>query len=87
MSARKDALWRILGLAYFATIGWVVLAIAAVAAIFWMVTDVVVQLLLGKEALPQSNNPATQFLKRLWSWGEGQLNYVLFGEGEFPFLP
>lgn len=84
---RTEALWRLLGLAYFVTIGWVVLLVAGVAGVIWMAIDVTVQLLFGKEAMPQPGNMGTRFLKRLWEWGNGQMEYVLFGEGSFPIFP
>jgi len=87
MSARTDALWRILGLVYFSAIGWIVLAIASIAAFLWMLVDVTFQLIFGRDGPPGESSPTTRFLGRLWEWGRGQVDYVLFGKGEFPFLP
>jgi len=87
MGARKDALYRLLGLVYLVTIGWIVISIASIAALLWMGIDVTFQLLLGREGPPNQTSATTRFLKRLWEWGRGQMDYVLFGKGQFPFLP
>lgn len=87
MGARTDALWRILGLVYLATIGWIVLTVAAVAGLLWMITDVIGQLITGDEFMPAQTSRPTRFLKRLWDWGHDQMEYVLFGTGSFPILP
>jgi len=84
---RMDAIWRVLGLVYFVTIGAVVLTIGLIAGLVWMVADVVTQLLLNRQGLPQPNNPVGAFLGRLYNWPLDQLNYVVLGEGSFPFLP
>lgn len=87
MGARMEAVWRILGLVWLATIGGLVLIIAGLAGLLWMVVDVIWQLITGRDGPPGRSSAAMRFLKRLWGWGNGQLNYVLFGEGTFPLLP
>lgn len=87
MGARMDAVWRVLGLVYLMTIGWLVLTIAGIAGLVWMIVDVLWQLIFGSEGPPQRSSGATRFLKRLWEWGHGQLEWVLFGKGTFPWLP
>jgi len=87
MSARTDALWRILGLVYFATIGWVVLTIAALAGLLWMGTDIVGQIVFNREFMPTESSATTRFFQRLWVWGRDQVTYVLFGRGSFPIAP
>lgn len=87
MGNRTEAVWRVLGLVYFVVIGWIVLTIAGIAAIIWMVVDVLMQLVTGREGWSGSTSGAGGFLKRIWDWGHGQLNWVLFGSGEFPILP
>lgn len=87
MKYRVDALWRIVGLIYFLTIGWIVLTIAAIAGLLWMVTDIIWQLVVGSEGPPGRSSAAMRFLRRLWDWGHEQLMYVLFGKGTFPIFP
>jgi len=51
------------------------------------VVDVIGQFLTGREFMPTESSATTRFLKRLWEWGRGQVDYVLFGKGSFPILP
>jgi len=85
---RMQAAYRILGLLYFVTIGWIVMSIAGVAAGLWMVIDVIAELLTGGEGWsPSSDSGLGGFLHRLYRWGLDQFQYVAFGKGTFPLLP
>lgn len=86
MSARSEAVWRLLGLVYLVTIFPLVALIGSVAALVYMLVDVVLQLLTGGEGLTTGSGRAS-WLSRLYEWGIAQAEYIFFGTGSFQFLP
>jgi hypothetical protein len=84
MEGRIMAVKQLLGLAYLLLIGWIVLSVAAFAGLLWMVVDVLSKLVTDDGI---SGGRATNFLRRVYALGLGQLEWIFFGEGEFPILP
>lgn len=76
-----QAVWRLVGLVYLFTIGWILLSIASAAAFIYMVIDVILQLVTGGSGLSGG------WLARIYDWGIGQVQWVFLGRGSFPWTP
>lgn len=88
MSARKEALWRIVALLWQAVIGYVFAIIVGTIGAVWMLIDLVWQLVLGSDGL-DSNSTVASYIARTLRWNVGQSLYSITGggDGEFRALP
>lgn len=88
-SPRREAVLRILGLAYL-VFAAVALLVLVPLVLLWMVVDVVWQLLTGQsgpEKHPTVFGRPNDVLVRLWTHTIHNIEWVLFGAGHFQFWP
>lgn len=81
---RMEALARILGLVYLVFV-LIALPFLVLGAALFMVADVSWQLIVGTNG-PNTWSPGS-LIWRLWDHVAGNVNWVLFGTGEFQWLP
>lgn len=83
---RLDGIYRLGGLAVLFTIVPTLLTIGVIAGLIWMAVDIVLQLVTNGQGWSRQGG-AAGVLKRLYMWPLDMAEWVVFGEGSFPWLP
>lgn len=88
---RIEAIARVVALvAFVVLVAWWLIPVAIVAALLWMLTDVTLQLVTGEQAWtrhPRRRGTVRDWLARIAYWPVDMLNFIVFGDGSFPFIP
>lgn len=86
---RMEALWRVLGVLYLIFIT-LLLPVLVVLFILWMFVDILWQLLTntaGPESRPRVFGGMNDPIVRLWNHIQTNVEWVVFGEGSWQWLP
>ncbi|MEF8856879.1 MAG: hypothetical protein V5A16_05595 [Haloplanus sp.] len=81
---RATGLWQLAGLVYLFTIFPIVLTVGIVGGAVMMVIDVISRIFLDRDA---RGNLLSRTGSRLYSWPFAQLDWIVYGDGDFQFLP
>lgn len=88
-SHRVEAVSRIVGLVVFVLVSWLIVPLAIVAGLAWMLVDVSIQLVVGREGWRRHPvmGGVADLLARLAWWPVDMLQFIVFGDGDFPIIP